>query len=173
MQAFARRISFAGQDCQQRVYTYSSKRSRTRTPSASATSCKRPTVISRRPFIQLFTVCRLTPIRSANSPSLIFFSTSLCAGSTATQTSFLFSFDLIVLLVYTQNGPLAACHRRGPAIIGLGDTRPSHNHVYSCQIGILFTAVVSYIKADRPIRLLSPHLLYAARKGCSNTAQTS
>ena len=101
MQAFAPQLSVAARNCKQSVYTYSSKRSRTRTFSASATSCKRPTVISRRPFIQLFTVWRVTPIMTANSPSLTFFSPSLCAGSAATHT-FLFSllvcFKMFILI---------------------------------------------------------------------------
>ena len=95
MQAFAPLFSGARRNSQHSVYTYSSKRSRTRIPSAFATSCKRPTEMSRRPFIQLFTVCRLTLIRSARSPSLTFFSSSLCADSTATHTvasSLLFCF---------------------------------------------------------------------------------
>ena len=97
-QAFAPLFSGAKRNSQHCVYTYSSKRSRTRTPSAFATSCKRPTVMSRLPFIQLFTVCRLTLIRSARSPSLTFFSSSLCAGSAATHTvvsSLLFCFIIL------------------------------------------------------------------------------
>ena len=99
MQVFAPRIYSATRNCQLCVYTYSSKRSRTRTPSAFATSCKRPTVTSRRPFIQLFTVCRLTSISSANSASLTFFSSSLCADSAATHT-FVFSFCLLFKMLY-------------------------------------------------------------------------
>ena len=84
-QAFARQLYAVVRDSKVRVYTYSLKRSRTRTFSASATSCKRPTVTSCRPFIHLLTVCRLTPIWSASHWSLTFFSSSPCAGSTATQ----------------------------------------------------------------------------------------
>ena len=56
---------------------YSSKRSRTRTPSAFANTWRRPTVISRRPFTTLLTVCLDTPSRRPSSASLTFFSSSL------------------------------------------------------------------------------------------------
>lgn len=78
-------LSVMARDSKQSVYTYSSKRSRTRTSSAFATLCNHPTVMSLRPFIQLFTVCRVTPKRRPNSASLTFFSSSLCAGSAATH----------------------------------------------------------------------------------------
>ena len=84
-QAFAPQLSVMARDSKQSVYTYSSKRSRTRTSSAFATLCNHPTVMSLRPFIQLFTVCRVTPKRRPNSASLTFFSSSLCTGSAATH----------------------------------------------------------------------------------------
>lgn len=83
------------------VSPYSSKRSRTRTPSASATSCKRRTVISFRPFTIALTHWRLTPPnRRPNSASLTFFSSSRAAGSTATHTAFVSSFLKKSLICY-------------------------------------------------------------------------
>ena len=142
-QVFARRICVVGRNSQTTFYTYSIKRSRTRTRRASAISCRRLSAGSERPFTMLLIVCRLTPIRSASSPSLTFFPTSLCAGSTATQTSFLFSLlSLFCWLIHKQRPP--RCSSQEGARIGLGGQgRPTiisslqsfSCHVYRCPFG--------------------------------------
>lgn len=97
-QAFTPQLSVAARNRQVALYTYSQKRSRTRTSSAFATSCRRDNAGSERPFTIALIACRLTPTRRASSTSLTFFSSSPVASSAATQT-FPSSFCLLLIVI--------------------------------------------------------------------------
>ena len=82
---------------------------------------------------------------------------------------FLGAFTVLLLFGVVPEEDGMAGFGSEPVVVhgGSGDGSLTHSECPK------FTAVTSYIKADRPIRLLSPHLWYAAHKGCSCTAQTS